>query len=375
MGNSVHNSVGDALHACGAVDVIGFDTSARMVINMHEIEPWPARALVKGNLQRQAALAKRTPLRSVPVQYGMEYFRDKVGGWFAHMTRDKFVRASLDLLNQCRVSYNMEDQNALYAIFDSMDFDGNGELSVGEWAGGLTVFFKGNMSDCIHAVFDTLDTNGDRSLDKGEMAEYLKPFVKAMTPLQAAPLRPLLLKKATDVIFYDMDYNHDERITSEEMYQWSARGNNMIDIIAKIIEKEVYDIWIQKKNEDQRLAYSRGQYGPGYGPNSRERGYSPNSRDGYGYQDDMRGYPQGRGGGWDNPGRDRGGYGPGGGWDRSGDYGRRDSYGPPPRDGFGSPDYGPSRRDSYGPQWGGRSPGGPGSFSNHRDSVFGQGWY
>jgi len=160
--------------------------------------------------------------------------RDSLGGWFngKHLTQQVFVDKAVDLMVSMNIRHNQADRHALYDIFDSMDYDGNGELSVGEWAGGLSVFFQGDMDQCIHAIFDVLDTNGDKSLSKVELSEYLKPFVNAMTPPEAEPLRPLLTRKCADDIFAEMDFDHDNQISSDEMLHWSKQGNNIIDRLA-----------------------------------------------------------------------------------------------------------------------------------------------
>ena len=42
----------------------------------------------------------------------------------------------------------------------------------------------------------------------------------------------------------DTDYNHDNKITSDELLEWSRRGNTIIEKMADIIDKEVYRIWL-----------------------------------------------------------------------------------------------------------------------------------
>lgn len=269
MGNA---NVGSLFNACGVTDVAGFQNTARAVINMHNIEPWPCRVMVKERLARQTELAKRSPLRNVPVAEGVKYFNKRVSGWFSSLKREDFVNQAIELLVQTKTRHGQQDRNELYDIFDSMDFDGNGELGVGEWAGGLSVFFKGNHEECIHAVFDTLDRNGDKSLSKSEMCEYLTPFVKAMTPPEADAIRPLLLKKATDEIYEEMDLDHNHQVSVEEFYAWSKQGNNIIDRLANIMEHEVYQIWLEEKDHQARVAYSKGYGGPNQG---RQQNYGP----------------------------------------------------------------------------------------------------
>lgn len=261
MGN-----VGDVMHNSGVADMVGFHNSAQMAVNMHGIEPWPARALIKDNLHRQAALARRHPFRNISVYDGMRWYNEHVSGWFNSLTRDKFVDEGTELMLKTRTAHTSQDRNALYEMFDSMDIDRNGTLSLGEWAGGLSVFFKGSMEDCVHAVFQCLDQNGDGVLSKRELMEYFKPFVNCMTPPAAAALRPLLLKHATDQIYMEMDWDHSDSISSQEMVAWSRSGNNVVDRLADIIENDVYSMFVEGRslNSDQRRQYSKGAGEMGY---------------------------------------------------------------------------------------------------------------
>merc|ERR1719453_2923079 len=104
-----------------------------------------------------------------------------------------------------RIPYGPYESHCLEAIFDSMDYSKNGELEVGEWASGLTVFFKGTQEEKTFALFNLLDRNQDGSLSKPDIKEYVMPLVQAMTPAEASALRPLLISHLTDTIFEQVD--------------------------------------------------------------------------------------------------------------------------------------------------------------------------
>lgn len=225
---------------------------------MHNIEPWNARDLIKENLRKQGELAKKTPLRHIPVAAGLEDMQKKCklwavpSAWYTKtLSKTQFVQACRHLLETHNVRYTPRDTDEFAAIFDSMDFDGNGNLSIGEWAGGMSVFFKGTQEEAVLAVFKALDQNGDGDLTEKELREYLKPFVKAMSPPSAEPVRPLLWKKATDDIYREMDKDHDSHVSSNEMVEWTRAGNNIVDRLADIIDKEVYKIWIEQREQNR----------------------------------------------------------------------------------------------------------------------------
>jgi Ca2+-binding EF-hand superfamily protein len=244
MGNTA--VAGHALNFCGCTDG-SFEASAKFLISINNIEAWNARALIKENLKKQSDLARRSPLRFVPVKDGLSFISSRVSGFFRTLSRDLFVRLCLDLLHFKEVQNGPKDRDELYDIYDSMDFDRSGTLSLGEWAGGLSVFFKGDTSQCVQAVFSALDVDNSDTITKKELHEYLKPFVKAMTPAAADALRPLLLKKATDDIYKEMDMDEENDISSEEMLEWTRRGNNIVDRLADIIDGEVYRICLAER--------------------------------------------------------------------------------------------------------------------------------
>lgn len=156
------------------------------------------------------------------------------------LSKEDFVRICNELLDSRGVQPSAKERRELYEVFDSMDFDCNGSLSVGEWAGGLSVFLKGDLETSVRAVFNALDTNHNYRLSKDELGEYFAPFVKAMTPPRADALRPVLVKKVVDVLFQEIDADGGRDVSSEELLAWMQRGNNVVKKVAGIIDQQVY---------------------------------------------------------------------------------------------------------------------------------------
>mmetsp|Transcript_50731 Transcript_50731/g.162340 ORF Transcript_50731/g.162340 Transcript_50731/m.162340 type:complete len:398 (+) Transcript_50731:62-1255(+) len=226
-----------------------FDHGVKALLKKHSIEPWHARNLIKDKLQLQLELARDCPLRQIPVEEGLAYFRSKCPG---PMGKEVFVELSMELLKSKAIWTTPKHTDDLHHIFDSMDFDRSGSLDSGEWAGGLTVFFKGDTAQCVHAVFSTLDRDGNGKLSKAELSEYLKPVVKAMVPKEAEPLQPLLLSKSVDHIYAEMDEDTDGGVTSDEMLAWTRKGNNLVDKLSEVINGEVYRLWLHNREQDRR---------------------------------------------------------------------------------------------------------------------------
>jgi len=243
MGNAASHVLGNAITTCGCQNAVGFERSAEAVIRTGNIDPWPAKAMIRERLEAQAMLARSSPFRTIPVQDGFEHFSSHFGR-FHGCTRDEFLEVAQNLIEVRRVSHKTNEVEILEQIFDCMDYDGNEELGVGEWAGGLTVFFKGTQEEKTSALFQLLDRDGNGDLSKTEMKEYVTPLVKAMTPPEASALRPLLIAHATDTVFDQVDINHDEKCDSGEFQKWQ-QNHSLVDELVTVIEGEVYKIWLE----------------------------------------------------------------------------------------------------------------------------------
>lgn len=254
MGNAFDSGshcIGHTVAHCGCMNVVGFDKSAEAVIRTGNIEPWPAKTLIRERLEHQSALAATSPLKNIPVQDGFAHVSSHIGR-FSGLTRAEFIKVVVNLIQVRRtasqpVTYAERDQ--IEEIFDSIDFDENDELSVGEWAGGLTVFFKGTPEEKTNALFQLLDRDGNGSLSKSEMQEYVTPLVKAMTPPEAAALRPLLITHATDTIFDQVDCDHNGKCDSMEFNRW-RQEHSLVEELVTVIEGEVYKIWLDHNMMD-----------------------------------------------------------------------------------------------------------------------------
>jgi len=251
-----------------------FENTAKAMMRLHDIDSWNARTLVREKLRRQAELAEQSPLRKIKVQEGLAFlveclklknqgYLDRGLSMFGanrvSITREQFVQACWDLLQQVKdfrqrpIVARPEDKDRLFEVFDSMDFDRSGTLTLGELAGGCSVFFRGSIEESVQAVFSVLDQSSDQKLGQPELREYLRPYVQAMMPEEAAALQPMLLKRATETIFKQMDVNSSQTITADDMLQWTRSGNNIIDSLVKIIDTEVYRLWLQ--NNEDRFKY------------------------------------------------------------------------------------------------------------------------
>jgi len=251
-------------------DSLKYENTAKAVMKYHGIESWNARALIGERLKRQTELAKQSPLSKIKVGEGLAFMQKRFNQGYLdkglsllgaqsilsmRITREQFVAVCWDMMKkvkdykQCSIEPKAEHKKALYDIFDSIDFDKSGTLSRGEWAGACSVFFRGTTEEYVTAVFSILDTNGDKKLPLSELQEYLRPYVDAMTPVEAEALRPMLLKRATETIFKKMDVNSNDSVSLKEMLQWTRAGNNIIDSLAAVIDGEVYAFWLKNSKD------------------------------------------------------------------------------------------------------------------------------
>lgn len=255
MGNSfgcnttATTGVGFTVAHSHCVESFGFDRTLRALVLLEGIEPWSTNDLVKKNLSGQRHLARTSPLRFVPVAEGLAMFKAEASHLDGRVCRWGFLRAARAALRMQRLTGygGFADEAILSEVFDSLDIDGtaDGRLSKGEWAVGLSVFFGGSHEEKVKAVFQLLDRSGSGVLERAELEEYLLPFVKALTPQSAAALRPLLLRKATDDLFREIDVTRDGGISGSEMLRWMEAGNDIVERLSTLIEHQVYQIWLE----------------------------------------------------------------------------------------------------------------------------------
>jgi len=247
MGNQLSYGVGSVVSSCGCTSGV-----TKVVIHIGGIEPWSSKMQVKPRLERQAEMSRLSPLRHIHVQDVLNHFHGKVKNWTGGLSAHVFLKTAQGLLQARGIRCSDEERKGLLDVFESMDFDGDGFLSLGEFAGCMTVFFYGTRNDRLKAVFETINSDNNGVLSRNELRHYLQPFVQAMTPDDAASLRPLLLEKTTDDVFSEMaSLSDDGSVSLKEMVHWMEIGHNIIDRLAAIIDCEVYRMWM----DQQQLKY------------------------------------------------------------------------------------------------------------------------
>lgn len=256
MGATGSQVIGNTIATCGCMNAVGFDRSAEAVIRSGDIQPWPAKAMIEERLRKQGELARNSPFRYIPVQEGFDHFASHIGR-FQGMSKSDYMSVSKNLIDVNRIKHGPDEAEKLEAVFDSIDFDGNEELTTGEWAGGLTVFFKGTQEEKTKALFYLLDRDSNGSLSRSEMKEYVTPLVKAMTPPEADALRPLLITHAQDTIFDQVDVNHDGKCDAQEFQNW-RQEHSLVDELVSVIEGEVYKIWLENNMKQPSTPTSSG---------------------------------------------------------------------------------------------------------------------
>jgi len=222
----------------------GYMQNIDVMIRSQNIAPWPAEDMFRAKLRMQEDLRHSTKLYLIPVELGLMHFVNHMPNYLSTgMKVDTFVSIAQNLLVQNH--HEKPQPQALQRIFRSMDYDGNGSLTVGEWSGGLKTFFMGTEEAKNRAVFRLIDTSTDGRLDKDELKEYLRPIMNAMIPIEANSLRPLILSRLLELVFTEIDADGDGTVTSGEFLAWS-KEHDLIRVLGKMIEGPVYKVWMRK---------------------------------------------------------------------------------------------------------------------------------
>jgi Ca2+-binding EF-hand superfamily protein len=231
-------------HTAALTDCCAFDSAAKTVVQLDHVEEWAAYDLLKERIHEQEQLFKESPLQYVGVNRGLTMFSEYETSCRGTLSKAAFIKGAWALakeLNRSGVG-GEADKVVLEKVFDSIDYDGDQTLSRGEWAEGLTKFFQGTRDEKITAAFKCLDGDGNGNLSQSELKEFITPLVKAMTPPEAASLRPLLIARVAHEVFEEVDTHHDGYITSEEFIAWMSEKGPTEKRVADIIEVQVFTI-------------------------------------------------------------------------------------------------------------------------------------
>lgn len=162
---------------------------------------------------------------------------------------DKGQLASADTLQAnlsapCGSACSMTE-DLLPHIFSILDYDGNGELSLGEISVCLVDFFFGTKVEKAAMESELLDRDRDDRLSREDLQALLSPLVWAMSPAQAAILRPLLLQKGTERIFGQVGVENHGTVSCSEFQKWRI-AHSVIDELLVVVEGEMYQIWLNR---------------------------------------------------------------------------------------------------------------------------------
>lgn len=160
------------------------------------------------------------------------------------------------------------DASEFYDVFDAVNLFGDSELSVGELAGSLEVFFWGTVQQRVTAVFELLGGQAmGKELNPDALAAYCKPFVWASVPQTAASLRPILLELVVKDLFEEVDVDKSRHVGLSELIKWHElrHGNNVADRSAEKVDGIVYAEWLKMEEKSHMLAHGNKTYEQQYG--------------------------------------------------------------------------------------------------------------
>jgi len=224
------------------------------VLAEHDIEPWAATTLVREKLEKQDVLKGSSPvllhLQNVPVADGLNLFKSKLGS-MRDLDEDAFVKIVSQSYPWAMVSPEHNDEiiaSDAVSVFGFMNSHTSKQLSIGEWAGAMAVFFEGTQEEKARALFDLLDEHSKGWLSNEELQQYLIAPVKAMTPSEASPLVPLLLRLCADQLMESASFTDKSKIYCQDFVHWQSKikdVNGLSDFLAKFVEEEVYKDYLQ----------------------------------------------------------------------------------------------------------------------------------
>lgn len=231
--------------ACRIDQLLADDALAMSISN---VEPWCAKDVISGRLSKHEDVQRRTPFRFIHVQDGLSHFARHCRDSRGRYNSEQFADVAEQLLVAMQTPGDRHDLNE---VFKAIDLDNSGFVCHQAIVASLAGIFKGSIEDRTRAVFESLDLDGRGVLTKQMVIEYLCPLVKAMVPEEAASFRSILLSKAADDIFADMDPGAGS-LAREELVQWVCRSGTpvwldtneiFVDQLAGAVNNGFFEVW------------------------------------------------------------------------------------------------------------------------------------
>ncbi|XP_050713132.1 calsenilin-like isoform X1 [Eriocheir sinensis] len=120
--------------------------------------------------------------------------------------------------------------SAMYAhyVFGTMDQDGSGSITFGDFIMGLSVLLKGTLQERINWIFNLYDINNDGYITKEELIDIVTSIYDLMGDQTSPAIDDGTPIDHVERIFEKLDLNKDGVVTMDEFVEYCSKNENVI---------------------------------------------------------------------------------------------------------------------------------------------------
>ncbi|XP_068246003.1 A-type potassium channel modulatory protein KCNIP2-like isoform X2 [Palaemon carinicauda] len=119
---------------------------------------------------------------------------------------------------------------AMYAhyVFGTLDQDGSGSITFGDFIMGLSVLLKGTLQERVNWIFNLYDINNDGYITKEELIDIVTSIYDLMGDEANPGIDDNTAVHHVDKIFQKLDLNNDGVVTMDEFMEYCSKNENVI---------------------------------------------------------------------------------------------------------------------------------------------------
>ncbi|CAL4136998.1 unnamed protein product, partial [Meganyctiphanes norvegica] len=120
--------------------------------------------------------------------------------------------------------------SAMYAhyVFGTMDQDGTGTITFGDFIMGLSTLLKGSLAERITWIFNLYDINNDGYITKEELIDIVTSIYDLLGDSTIPAIDDSTAEEHVDKIFERLDLNKDGVVTMDEFMEYCTKNDHVI---------------------------------------------------------------------------------------------------------------------------------------------------
>ncbi|XP_069976462.1 Kv channel-interacting protein 4 [Penaeus vannamei] len=113
-------------------------------------------------------------------------------------------------------------------VFGTMDQDGSGTITFGDFIMGLSVLLKGTLQERVNWIFNLYDINNDGYITREELIDIVTSIYDLMGDQANPCVDDSTAVDHVDKVFQKLDLNKDGVVTMDEFMEYCSKNENVI---------------------------------------------------------------------------------------------------------------------------------------------------